>query len=334
MKLPPLIAWPGGQSREARRLEKVFPEHDTYVEPFAGGSSFFFRKEPSEVEVLGDTNEWLIPFYADTREGGLRACQKGIPYTRARFERAKRLRNPCDRLALISLSYSGLGKHFRAKGAGPDKDGFAKRSKLKKLEQYERRLRHAHLTTGSFERTMKKFDGPSTWHLLDPPWPLEFAEKEYEGGVTVSPEEVASVAREMKGVVWVLYNDTPAIREAFSDFHQYRIRTGGVTKKGGGTKAYTKLLLTNQPLDGRAKGLRQLQGLDGVGQFPRKLSPLAQGAATVLGTLAALNLALLVEKPDASERVMLGRAVAGTAVGFMATSIFAAVLGAWENRRR
>jgi DNA adenine methylase len=41
----------------------IIPAHNLYCEPFAGGAAIFFSKEPSEVEVLNDTNRELINFY-------------------------------------------------------------------------------------------------------------------------------------------------------------------------------------------------------------------------------------------------------------------------------
>src|SRR5882724_4601482 len=42
----------GGKHRLAKKIIAMFPEHTTYVEPFAGGAQVFFQKEPSKVEIL------------------------------------------------------------------------------------------------------------------------------------------------------------------------------------------------------------------------------------------------------------------------------------------
>ena len=41
----------------------LIPSHNLYCEPFCGGAAIFFGKEPSNVEVINDTNSELINFY-------------------------------------------------------------------------------------------------------------------------------------------------------------------------------------------------------------------------------------------------------------------------------
>src|SRR5438034_10640941 len=57
------IGYIGGKSRIASKLIGHFPEHVTYVEPFAGGAQVFFHKTPSKVEVLNDLNCEIVNFF-------------------------------------------------------------------------------------------------------------------------------------------------------------------------------------------------------------------------------------------------------------------------------
>src|SRR5215467_7610913 len=62
------LTYIGGKNRLSKRVIEIFPEHLTYVEPFAGGAQVFFRKEPSKVEVLNDLDGEVVNFF--------RVCQQ------------------------------------------------------------------------------------------------------------------------------------------------------------------------------------------------------------------------------------------------------------------
>ena len=57
------LPWIGGKNRMCRRIIAALPQHNTYVEPFAGGAQVFFHKEPSAVEVLNDLDGEIVNFY-------------------------------------------------------------------------------------------------------------------------------------------------------------------------------------------------------------------------------------------------------------------------------
>lgn len=61
MKTP--ITYYGGKQKLAARILKLIPKHNLYCEPFLGGAAIFFAKEPSNVEVINDTNAEMINFY-------------------------------------------------------------------------------------------------------------------------------------------------------------------------------------------------------------------------------------------------------------------------------
>lgn len=240
--LAPPLRYPGGQSRTANRLIKYFPRHDTYVEPFVGGGSFFFAKEPAETEVIGDTSPWLIDFYDQVRRGALRSCYPGgIPNRDSVLQKHLGKPDACSRLVVSALAFGGGLLHKDKRSTQLDNtraEGdlvYRNKMKPKKLAEYERRLRAAYLTTGSFERTMRKYDSSTTWHLLDPPWPddrggIKGRSDGYYGKKqsVVTPAEVAKVSRKMKGIVWVIYNDAESVRKAFcgrgTGFKCYRVK--------------------------------------------------------------------------------------------------------------
>lgn len=60
----PPFSYYGGKQRLAKKIINLIPEHYSYIEPFVGGAAVFFAKDPSELEVLNDTNKELINFYS------------------------------------------------------------------------------------------------------------------------------------------------------------------------------------------------------------------------------------------------------------------------------
>jgi len=59
----PLSGWVGGKFQLAKQIVSMIPEHQCYIEPFAGAAWVYFRKENSEVEVLNDINLEIVTLY-------------------------------------------------------------------------------------------------------------------------------------------------------------------------------------------------------------------------------------------------------------------------------
>jgi len=70
------ITYYGGKQKLVTTILPMFPEHVMYCEPFAGGAALFFAKEPSEVEILNDTNTELINFYRVAQQDYVSLAQK------------------------------------------------------------------------------------------------------------------------------------------------------------------------------------------------------------------------------------------------------------------
>ncbi|MEQ1678962.1 MAG: DNA adenine methylase, partial [Chitinophagaceae bacterium] len=61
------ISYYGGKQKLCSLILDLIPAHNLYCEPFVGGGAVFFGKQPSNVEVLNDTNKELINFYQVTQ---------------------------------------------------------------------------------------------------------------------------------------------------------------------------------------------------------------------------------------------------------------------------
>ena len=250
----PLLRWPGGKARKAKVLAAIMPPHTTYCEPFAGGLSVLLNKAPANVEVAGDVNRWLAPFYDAARKGALDRC-KPTRLTRANFERVrtKAREGRATACELLFLNKSSFHGDMRDPERVPDGKPVATTA-LQNLPRYRRRLRRVHLRIADFEDTMRRWDSPTTLHFLDPPWVARrrsrgYSEKRYTAkgrGEDVPVERVAEVAAEMEGRVVVSYDDSPRARRAFNraGLHVYKMPT---TRTSGskGTVKTTELCVTN-----------------------------------------------------------------------------------------
>ena len=83
MKSP--VPYFGGKQRMAPWIVSLLPEHEHYVEPFAGSLSVLLAKQPSRMETASDLDGELMTFWRvlrDQPEQLLRACML-TPHSRA-----------------------------------------------------------------------------------------------------------------------------------------------------------------------------------------------------------------------------------------------------------
>lgn len=64
---PPFVYY-GGKTRVASRVADLLPEHDHYVEPFAGGLSVLLVKSRARMETVNDIDEQLVTFWRVLRD--------------------------------------------------------------------------------------------------------------------------------------------------------------------------------------------------------------------------------------------------------------------------
>lgn len=174
------LSYIGGKRRLAPTIIQQIPPHTTYVEPFAGGCQVFFHKEPSEVEVLNDLDDEIVNFLrvcqahsdelartltfavASRRLHELFASQ--VPSTLTDIQRAARF------LYLQKTSFGGrvVRQNFRF---GVTKPSSFKADELPTLlTAVAARLQRVQLECGPYEEVLRRYDRPSTFFYLDPPY--------------------------------------------------------------------------------------------------------------------------------------------------------------------
>jgi len=88
------IKYVGGKGRMITKLLQFIPKHHTYVEPFGGGASLLFAKEPSPIEIYNDIDETLVSFFRVLRNPEKFAKFYHLvtltPYSRAEFNTCRK----------------------------------------------------------------------------------------------------------------------------------------------------------------------------------------------------------------------------------------------------
>lgn len=85
--LRPPMPYSGGKQRVATAIASLLPQHESYVEPFAGALSVLLAKTPSSMETVNDINGDLMTFWRVLRDDPdelARACAL-TPHSRAEY---------------------------------------------------------------------------------------------------------------------------------------------------------------------------------------------------------------------------------------------------------
>lgn len=254
MKTNPIIPWQGGKRRLVSQLTQNIPDHQCYVELFAGGAALFFmRNESSKVEVVNDLNGELVNLYRVVQnhlEEFIRQFKWAL-VSRQMFEWQKNastdLMTDIQRAArfyyLQQLAFGGKtsGQSF----------GTATISRPINLLRIEEKLSEAHLRLSGvtiehleWEKCFTKYDRPHTFFYADPPyWQLEgygidFGIENYE--------KMAELMSKCQGKLMLSINDHPDIRAIFNGFNIKEVDISyTVGKSNKGREKKKELIICN-----------------------------------------------------------------------------------------
>ncbi len=246
------IAYIGGKNRLATKIISMIPEHTTYVEPFAGGAQVFFHKQPSDVEVLNDLDFEIVNF--------LRVCQwhheelirfmRYMIVSRRWFEILSQS-NPTHLtdvqragrfLYLQKNAFGGLviKQHFHY--GVVQRPNFNPERMPEVIAQAHDRLQHVQLESVPYEQILERYDRPTTFFYLDPPY---WGPKLYKFNFTEEDfVQLERCLRGIKGRFILSLNDHPKVRALFNNFH-LRETTIHYTAQAKPSKRYDELLIMN-----------------------------------------------------------------------------------------
>jgi len=181
------ITWFGGKGSMTAKLLPFVPPHHTYCEPFGGGASLLFAKDPAPVEVYNDLDEGLVHFFRTLRNrrhaAELRRRCLLTPYSRAEYHRCRATwrdcRGPIERAyrwyvcarcsfgGRFSASWSYARTHSVRGKAEPVSTW---QGAVAGLRAACDRLLDVQIERADFRRIFASYDSPATLFYVDPPY--------------------------------------------------------------------------------------------------------------------------------------------------------------------
>ncbi len=164
----------------------MIPEHQTYVEAFAGGAALFFAKERSPFEVLNDRNSGLVNLLeviADSNKFQRFQLKVEIyPYSREEFEYCRDnwgdgvddVERAARYFVAMRQSFNGVGKswsrakHESARGMSRAVSKYL--SAVEALPEISQRLKTVQIENRDFRQIIKDYDHIDAFFYLDPPY--------------------------------------------------------------------------------------------------------------------------------------------------------------------
>lgn len=184
-----IVRYHGGKVRMAKRIIKLFPDHDTYVEPFGGGAAVLLAKPRCKLEVYNDLDEDMVTLFRVIREqpNALTEAILATPFARSEhvlsyedadddLERARRV------LIRSHFGFGSSGIHrktgFRAAGLRAGTLPVHTWARLPEVVvETAIRMKGVVIEQRPAIQVMVAHDTPRTVHYVDPPYLPETRDK-------------------------------------------------------------------------------------------------------------------------------------------------------------
>jgi len=204
----------------AAKILQLFPPHRVYVEPFGGGASLLFAKEPSPVEVYNDVDSGLVNLFRvlrdPTRFEQFQRLVSLTPYSREEFCFCRETWEKCDEdlerayrwFVVARMSFSGhfggsWGFAVSASDRGMSTVCSSWLAAIEGLPQVHARLMRVQIEHSDFRRIITTYDTPETLFYCDPPYmPATRKSGGYRHEMAESDhEELVALLLQVKGMV-------------------------------------------------------------------------------------------------------------------------------------
>ncbi len=251
------LAYLGGKSLLTRKIIPKIPEHNCYVEVFAGAAWLLFKKEEntSDVEIINDINLDLITLYRVVKhhlEEFIRYF-KWILVSRDEFYRFRReepetltdIQRAVRFYYLLKLGYAARIKAPAFSIATTSKPRLNLLRIEEELSAVHLRLARVFIENRPYAEVLSRFDKPDTFFYVDPPY---YGCEDYYGDGIFSRDDfvkLRDILAGLSGKFILSINDVDHIRDLFRDFRVETVETSYSAAGAHKKKHVNELLVTN-----------------------------------------------------------------------------------------
>jgi DNA adenine methylase len=237
--LRPFFCRIGTKRLLANTINKYIPIHNTYVEPFVGGGAILWSKQPSKKEVINDKDKSLIDDYKLLKS----IKERTLPSRDIlkSDESLNKFYNEASNTPMNKLTKAIVSRCNKFPKGMPLYLAGNPFNKLNKLDEYQERLKDVKIYNKSYEEIIKKYDSPTTFFYLDPPY--EGSKGLYKDSI-IDYYEMRKLLDNVKGKWLLSINDSSFIRKTFKGYYYKKIKAPS-TGMLGILKPRTELLIMN-----------------------------------------------------------------------------------------
>ena len=255
----PPMPYYGGKQRIADRIVEHFPEHQHYVEPYAGGLSVLLAKPPSRIETVNDLDGQLMTFWRVLRDRPdelMRVCAC-TPHSRAELDLCRQSMDGLDELEIARRVWSQLaqGRSGRRTRTGwrfninaeSGNAGMARylRAYVERMPPASARLADVQLECMPALDVIGVYGAdPSVLLYVDPPYLSSRRSLQYVHEMHTADQhaELAEALEECHAAVVLSGYDSPEYRRWYADWERVEIPAS----TQGATQSRTEVLWVNR----------------------------------------------------------------------------------------
>lgn len=272
-----MFQYPGGKSKEVKRILSIMPDHECYVEGFGGSGALLLNKPKSEINVYNDLDSELVNFFTVFREEPEKLIQllEKIPYSFEYYEQAVDLfydegfdceplvggeifdnevtDDHVNRAAIFFyLRYTQWGSKYHGRS------GFGRSKQLNQAETFANATERLWEFVGfwddvtienvSYEKLIEYYDGENTVFYFDPPYmgtEGHYRESEFDH------QKFCENVKEIEGYWITSYDDIPEPLKEYNYTQEKSTNFIDSGYKGEGKDTVESLIFNYDPDDVR-----------------------------------------------------------------------------------